>query len=191
MPDVLSVILRALSFVLLFQTAGVAIFVAIFGHRLASSQILVRRLGQAAAIAGVVLVGAHFALEAARMAGDMSGMWDPELQGMAWNSPARAALICRMLGLLLIALGLQGVSVGSTIVAVVGAVLSIGAFALTGHTSVNPHRGALAALLDRGELPPPARPLLKAGLYWPGVAGLLQTLEPVSSLVRCRLFNSR
>jgi len=147
MPDVLSVILRALSFVLLFQTAGVAIFVAIFGHRLASSQILVRRLGQAAAIAGVVLVGAHFALEAARMAGDMSGMWDPELQGMAWNSPARAALICRMLGLLLIALGLQGVSVGSTIVAVVGAVLSIGAFALTGHTSVNPHRGALAALL--------------------------------------------
>ena len=30
--------------------------------------------------------------------------------------------------------------------------------------------GALAALLDRGELPPPARPLLKAGLYWPGTA---------------------
>ena len=30
--------------------------------------------------------------------------------------------------------------------------------------------GALTALLDRGVLPPPARPLLKAGLYWPGTA---------------------
>ncbi len=29
--------------------------------------------------------------------------------------------------------------------------------------------GALAALLNEGELPPPARPLLKAGLYWPGI----------------------
>jgi putative copper export protein len=147
MPDVLSVILRALSFVLLFQAAGVAIFVAIFGRRLASSQVPIRRLGQVAAIAAIVLVAAHHALEAARMAGEMSGMWDPALQGMAWNSPARAALICRLLGLLLIAAGLQGASVLWTIVAVGGAVLATAAFTLTGHTSVNAHRGALAALL--------------------------------------------
>ena len=147
MPDVLSVVLRALSFVLLFQAAGVAIFVAIFGRRLASSQAPIRRLGQAAALAGVVLVAAHHAMEAARMAGEMSGMWDPALQGMAWNSPARAALICRLAGLLLIAVGLQGASVRSTIVAVGGSVLATGAFTLIGHTSVNAHRGALAALL--------------------------------------------
>src|ERR1700736_3192214 len=147
MPDVLSAILRALSFVLLFQAAGVAIFVASFGRRLASSQVPVRRLGQAAATAAIVLVGAHHALEAARMAGEMSGMLDPALQGMAWNSPARAALICRLAGLLLIALGLQGAGRRSTIAAVSGAVLATGAFTLTGHTSVNPHRGALAALL--------------------------------------------
>jgi putative copper export protein len=147
MPDVVSVILRALSFVLLFQAAGVAIFVAIFGRRLASSQVSVRRLGQAAAIEAIALVAAHYALEAARMAGEMSGMWDPTLQGMAWNSPARAALICRLLGLLLIAVGLQKASVRWTILAVGGAVLATGAFALTGHTSVNVHRTALAALL--------------------------------------------
>jgi copper resistance protein D len=147
MPDVVSVTLRALSFVLLFQAAGVAIYFALFGRRLASSQVSVRRLGQAAAIAAIVLVAAHYALEAARMAGEMSGMWDPTLQGMAWNSPARAALICQLLGLLLIAAGLQGASVRWTIVAVGGAVLATGAFTLTGHTSVNAHRGALAALL--------------------------------------------
>lgn len=146
-PDVLSVILRALSFVLLFQAAGIGIFIAIFRRWLASTQVSIRRLGQASAIGGVVLVGAHFALEAARMAGDMSGMLDPALQGMAWNSPARTALICRLAGLLLIAVGLQGASGRSSIVAVVGAVLSTGAFALTGHTSVNAHRGVLAALL--------------------------------------------
>src|SRR5712675_2348116 len=120
MPDVISVILRALSFVLLFQAAGVAIFVAVFGRRLASSGGEVRRLGQAAAIAAIVLVAAHYALEAARMAGEMSGMWDPTLQGMAWNSPARAALICQLLGPLLIAAGLRGASVRWTIVAVGG-----------------------------------------------------------------------
>jgi putative copper resistance protein D len=147
MPDVLSVILRALSFVLLFQAAGVAIFVAIFGRRLASSRGAVRRLGQAAAIAAIVLVAAHYALEAARMAGEMSGMWDATLQGIEWNSPARAALICRLLGLLLIAVGLQGASARGTIVAVGGAVLATGAFTLTGHTSVSVHRGALATLL--------------------------------------------
>src|SRR5258706_9286217 len=147
MPDVISVILRALSFVLLLQAAGVAIFVAIFGRGLASSRAAVRRLGQAAAIAALVLVAAHYAMEAARMAGEMSGMWDPALQRMAWNSPARAALICRLLGLLLIAVGLQNDGVRGTILAAGGAVLATGAFTLTGHTAVNVHRAALAALL--------------------------------------------
>ena len=147
MTDVLSVVLRALSFVLLFQAAGVAIFVALFGGRLASSRGAVRRLGQAAALTAIVLVAAHYALEAARMAGELSGMWDPALQGMVWNSPSRAALVCRLAGLLLIAIGLQVASPRSTIVAVGGAVLATGAFTLTGHTSVNVHRGALAMLL--------------------------------------------
>jgi putative copper resistance protein D len=147
MPDVVSVILRALSFVLLFQAAGAAIFVALFDRRLASSRGAVRRLGKAAAIAAIVIVAAHYALEAARMAGEMSGVWDPTLQGMMWNSPARAALICRLAGLLLIAAGLQGSSPRSTIVAVGGAVLVTLAFTLTGHTSVNAHRGVLATLL--------------------------------------------
>ncbi|TLY64734.1 MAG: hypothetical protein E6K52_01045 [Gammaproteobacteria bacterium] len=147
MTDVLSAILRALSFVLLFQAAGVAIFVALFGRRLASSRGAVRRLGQAAALAAMVLVAGHYALEAARMTGELSGMWDSSLQGIVWHSPSRAALICRLSGLLLITIGFQGASPRWTIVAVAGAVLAALAFTLTGHTSVNVHRGALATLL--------------------------------------------
>ncbi|HMI74762.1 MAG TPA: CopD family protein [Steroidobacteraceae bacterium] len=147
MPDVISAILRALSFVLLFQAAGVAMFVAIFGRRLDSSRGAICRLGQVAAFAGIVFVAGHYALEAARMAGEMSGMWNPALQGMAWNSPGRAALICRLFGLLLIAVGLQGASVRWTIVALGGALLATSAFTLTGHTVVNTYRGVLAGLL--------------------------------------------
>ena len=140
-------ILRALSFILLFQAAGVAIFVALFGRRLVSSRSAARRLGQAAALVAMVLVAGHYALEAARMAGELSGMWDSALQGMVWHSSSRAALICRLAGLLLIAIGLQGASPRWTILAVGGAVLATLAFTLTGHTSVNVHRGALATLL--------------------------------------------
>jgi copper resistance protein D len=147
MTDVISVVLRAFSFILLFQAAGVALFIALFGRRLASSRDAVRRLGQAAALAAIVSVAAHYALEAARMAGELSGMWDPALQAMVWHSPSRAALICRLAGLLLIALGLQVASPRSMIAAVGGAVLATGAFALTGHTSVDVHRGTLATLL--------------------------------------------
>lgn len=147
MPDILSVVLRALSFVLLFQAAGIAIFIALFGRRLDRSDSALRRIGQTAALAGMVLVAAHYALEAARMAGDMSGMWDPALQAMMWHSPNRAALLCRLLGLLLIAVGLRDRSNRRTIVALGGAVLATGAFTLVGHTFVNVHRGALATLL--------------------------------------------
>jgi putative copper resistance protein D len=147
MTDVLSVVLQALSFILLLQAAGVALFIALFGRRLASTRDEVRRLGRAAALAAMVLVAAHYALEAARMAGELSGMWDPTLQGMVWHSPNRAALMCRLAGLLLIAIGLQVASPRSTIVAVGGAVLAMAAFTLTGHISVDAHRGALTALL--------------------------------------------
>jgi copper resistance protein D len=147
MADVLSVSLRALSFVLLFQAAGVAIFVATLGRRLTSSRGAVRRLGWAAALAAMLLVVGHYALEAARMAGDMSGVLDPSLQGMVWNSSSRAALTCRLAGLLLIAMGLRGVDGRWAPLAVPGAVLVILAFTLTGHTSVNAHHWVLAGLL--------------------------------------------
>lgn len=147
MPDVLSVVLRALSFVLLFQSAGIAIFVALFGRNLESSRIPIRRFGAVTAIAGMVLVAGHYALEAARMAGDMSGLWDPALQRMAWKSPAGAAFVCRLFGLLLIGIGLRRSGARWTMVAIGGVVLAAGSFTLMGHTSVHVHRAALAALL--------------------------------------------
>jgi hypothetical protein len=47
-------------------------------------------LGQISALAATVLVAGHNALEAARMAGEMSGMLDPDLEGIVWQSSSRA-----------------------------------------------------------------------------------------------------
>ena len=66
---------------------------------------------------------------------------------MVWSSSSRAALISRLVGLMLIAVGLQGTNARSTSVAALGAALVTLAFTLTGHTSVNAHRWALAAVL--------------------------------------------
>lgn len=147
MVDVLSVILRALSFVLLLQATGVAIFLAVFGRWLATSRSAVRRLGEGAAVAGLVLVAGHYVLEAARMAGELSGVWDPSLQGMMWHSSGGTALIFRLVGLALIAIGLQRTQGRGSMLATLGAVLACLAFTLTGHTSVAAHRGMLALLL--------------------------------------------
>ncbi len=174
MPDILSVVLRALSFVLELQAAGAVFFVAAFGPVLTISLPGVRTLARATATAAVFTVAGYYILEAARMAGDMSGMLDSSLQNMAWTSSFGGAFIVRELGLLLIIAGMQVVSAkttanrffrsslggspvasamrylsarGFTIVAVTGAVLVAVSFTLMGHTAVNSRRGLLAPLL--------------------------------------------
>lgn len=44
---------------------------------------------QMSALAALVFVAAHYALEAVRMAGDFSGLWDTSLQGMVWAPVGR------------------------------------------------------------------------------------------------------
>src|SRR5947209_71488 len=107
MSDILSVVLRVVSFVLQFQAAGAVFFVAAFGPALTISLKGIRTLARVSAIAALFAVAGHYALEAARMAGDMSGMFDKSLQIMAWNSTSGGAFIVRELGLLLIIAGMR------------------------------------------------------------------------------------
>lgn len=173
MTDILSVVLRALSFVLQLQAAGAAFFAAAFGPALTISLSSVRSLARIAAIAAFFAAAGRYVLEAARMAGDMSGVFDSSLQTMAWNSSVGGAFSVRELGLLLIIAGTQTSSVrltaerffkpsttlspglwlkrlssrGFTIAGVGGAVLVAASFTLTGHTSTSGWRWLLAPLL--------------------------------------------
>jgi putative copper export protein len=106
-PDALSVALRAVSFALLLNAAGIPIFIAAFGRFAPTTVPAVAKLGWRLAIGALAFVAAHYALEAARMTGELSGVMDPAMQKMALLSPTGAAFATRMLGLALVAAGLQ------------------------------------------------------------------------------------
>ncbi len=147
MADELSGALRAVSFVLLLQAAGIALFIGIFSSQLLHSHDAIRRLGFWSALLGIAAVAGQFALEPARMAGELGGILDPSLQRMALHSTAGAAFGIRVLGLSLVAGGLHARAVRSRALAVIGAALAVTAFTLTGHTASHPERWLLGPLL--------------------------------------------
>jgi len=145
-PDLLSVIVRSAGFVFLFQTAGAALFAALFASRLTASAGNVRRLAIGSAWAGIFFVGAHLWLDAARMSGEFAGMLDSSMLRLALSSSSAAAQAMQMAGLLVIASGSVSTRYGK-VFGVLGALLAVSGFILTGHTSVHPWRVVLAPLL--------------------------------------------
>jgi hypothetical protein len=101
--DAISALVRGLSFIAMFQASGAAMVIAVFGIRLQQSAPSIRKLGVVSAIAGLVLVAAHYALEAGRMTGSLSGVFDLELQQLVFDSPMRSAAGWRLAGLAMIA----------------------------------------------------------------------------------------
>ena len=134
-PDVVSVAIRAGSFVALLQAGGVVLFLMMFGRQLSASQGMLRRLGGSAALVALVLVSLHYALEAARMGGAWVSAFDGSLQELVWQTSTRDAWAARVLGLVLIAVGVHRSSVAFAVMGVAGALLLAISFALMGHTT--------------------------------------------------------
>ena len=131
MVDALSACVRAVLVCSLLQAAGAALYIALFGRALARSIVPVRRLGAVSAGIAAVSLVAFYLLEAARMAGDVSGMLDPELRALALASnllPATAR------GVGLIALLASFASSRFQSLGTVGAVFVAASFATTGHS---------------------------------------------------------
>jgi putative copper resistance protein D len=146
-PDRLSVLLRTLALIAVFQAAGAAFFMLLFGPWLARSAQRIRRLGWQAALCGVLLIAVQQWLRGARMAGDYDGLMDSALQRLAWGDSAGAAAGVQIIALGVIAAGLARPGRTASVVAAGGAVLVACAFALTGHTSEHGPRALLAPLL--------------------------------------------
>lgn len=147
LPDALSVLLRAASFVALLQAAGIALFVALFSSHLTSAGAEIRRLGVGSAAVALPLLAAQLVLEAARMAGEFDGVLDWSLQRMVLGSAAAAVFGARVLGTILLAGGLSGSGRPAQVMAYGGSLLVAASFALTGHTAVHPSRWLLAPAL--------------------------------------------
>jgi putative copper export protein len=145
--DVLSVTLRALSFLTLFQAAGIALFLALREQELPNTVHALRRIGTVAALIAAALLAAHYLLEAARMSGELGGMLDPALQGLVMRSSASVTFTWGLLGLLLIAGGLRHEGTGGRAAGVIGTVVLLASFTLIGHTSKDALRWLLSPLL--------------------------------------------
>ncbi len=146
-PDILSVAVRAVSFVALLQGAGIAIFVALFRLSLGSAASEIRRLGIWSAVAALPLLLSQVVLEAARMAGEFAGVLDWSLERLVLTSAAGAAFDARVAGVVLLLAGLAGSGRIAQVTGCGGSLLAAGSFALMGHTSVHPHRWLLAPAL--------------------------------------------
>ena len=147
MPDIVAIGLRAVSFVAVLQAAGVAMFLWLFGGSLARSAGKIRSLGITAAIAGGVLTLAYHLVQPARMTGSFSGMLDGSLQAMLLTSDAGATTAIRILGLVMLVVGLPKRNRLGEACSLIGATLVVVSFGLMGHTAAHDQRWLLVALL--------------------------------------------
>src|SRR5580700_6939029 len=146
-PDLLSVLVRTLAFVGLFQAAGAAFFMTLFAGWIPRSDEAIRRLGVWSALAGLMLLGLHQALDGARMADSFSGLFDARMQSLAWNGSSGNAALLEMIGLGVIAFGLMRQGPPASEIATTGGLIAACAAVLTGHTSVHSQRSLLGILL--------------------------------------------
>ena len=129
--------------------AGLAVFLAAFGSYPANSGAQMRRTALKVALLAVPLLLGHYAMEAARIADDWSGMVDSSLQRLVMNSPSIETLALRLIGLTTIAFAVTGTEVRNRVVPLtaLGTLLIAGSFVLVGHTVTHALRPALAPLL--------------------------------------------
>jgi putative copper resistance protein D len=148
--DVLSVTLRALGFLTLFQAAGIVLFLAFGEQELPNTERSLRRIGILAALIAAAFLIAQYLLESGRMSGELGGMLDPTLQAIVMRSAVSVTLSWRLLGLLLIVGGLRRGGSGGTgggIAGVIGVVLLLASFTFVGHTSKDALRWLLSPVL--------------------------------------------
>ena len=147
MADLVAIGLRALSFVVVLQAAGVPLFLWLFGDDLRRSARPIAALAGRTAVIGLLLTIAHQIIEPARLAGGLRGIFDGPLQATLLGSEVGTTTSVRVLGLALVALGWLKSSRLGTAAALAGGTLIVVSFAFMGHTATHDVRWLLASLL--------------------------------------------
>ncbi len=147
MTDLAWAVLRGAGLVLLFQGAGAALFSVGFGRFITHAGPAIRRSGLRAAGGALVVLAGQYLMEPVHMAGEWAGIGDASLHRMVLGSSLGAALAVRLAGLAGVVIGLALDRPAAKAVLLGGSLAALSSFALTGHTSVAPHRLLLASLL--------------------------------------------
>ena len=134
--DLVSVLLRWLEFVALFQSIGAGVFLLLFRRTLRETAARIRFLILGSALTVAVLATRHYALEAGRLSGTWEGIADPDMQSLVWDSPARTVWIERVLAAVLLSLSSRAGHPLSIWAIAAGVVLVAISFMALGHTAL-------------------------------------------------------
>ena len=145
--DILSVSLRALGLVALFQAGGIVLFFAPGQPQLPATEPALRRIGIFSALLAAIVLAAQYALEAARMSGELGGALDPALQGVVLRSAVSVTLSWRVLGLSLFVAALRRRGAERSIAGTIGVVIVLASFTFVGHTANSAQRWLLNPVL--------------------------------------------
>ena len=168
MPDIwelASLLARFLLYLGVLASAGLVLVRVAFGR--ATDRLQGPISGQASALAllGLLAAGFGFLLQGAALTGDASGMADPEMLGLLWDTPVGTRLVLAAAGLALVLGGLRVPGAGIWISAA-GGFVALWSFSRTGHVA-----GADSFWLELLLL------LHLAGIaFWIGILSPLRTL---------------
>jgi copper resistance protein D len=141
--DLTAAALKTIGLLCVLHAAGTAMFLALYGRYCGMTLPRIRLFGIWSALAAVTCVLVAQSLDAGRMAGEFAGVFDPSLQSINWCSDAASASLVRVLGCILICVGLRA----SVSLELIGAFVVVGSFLMTGHTASHEYRYVLAVLL--------------------------------------------
>lgn len=135
MPDVwglASIPAKFLTYLGVLGSAGLILTLVVFGRETAGMHRRLSRLAILLAVLGLLATGLGFVFKGAALTGEASGMVDPEMLGMLWQTPAGTALLLRVTGLGVLLAGLAIPAFGHW-VAGAGGILALWSFSRIGH----------------------------------------------------------
>ncbi len=133
---------------MLLSAAGGALFLEIFRRGLSEpAAARLRTHTRRCALGALVIVLGQGLFEPLRLAGGWDGIQESSLWRLAWASPVALGLWLRTAGLVALLTGIARREFSWRSLALLGVLLVLGAFLVTGHTVTAPHRAPLGALL--------------------------------------------
>jgi putative copper resistance protein D len=143
MPDafgLVAIVTKIALYLGVLTSAGTVMATLLFGL------VRTRGLTLVFAICGLFATIIAFSLRGANLTGDVSGMTDPEMLGLLWNTPVGTALLLRLVGLSLLIMGLFMGRAGLWL-SVLGGLIAIWSFDHVGHIVSTRHPPARTPLL--------------------------------------------
>ena len=137
MPDIWELASTLVKFLLclgVLGSAGLVLVRVVFARETSSLHATMVRQATAFAVLALLAAGAGFALKGAAMTGALSGMADPEMLVLLWQTPVGTAFAYRIAGLGLVLLGLRLAGIGLPIAAA-GGLAVLWSFSRVGHVT--------------------------------------------------------